>query len=895
MKKVIIAILLLIPILVILTISASGLLIASAFVDIPAESIVLKHSGEEVKSEEIILEEQNPLKKYMLFCEVFPGIATDEMIWASSDENIVEVIPSDSRKDAAEITFKDYGSVDVTCTSKKNTSISARVTFYVTGKLPGYIVFGDYSGETFESLTMRRYDVTSVLASVKPAISVRGAKVQWSSSDTSVVKVDNNGVLTALKEGNATITATVTTTKTVSKELPVIVTGTSVLTQKTVYSAEDSFDVSPYLTAAATVEGGTLRDLSRLGYFETEEVTVHFGDDTEMLTVVRVPSDKSVVIENLHELKKGALSSFISLGSSNVELRAIALDGSTSPVTWHSTDTAVIRVENGRLYAAGSGSAEVFAALSGYESERVTVRVTSTVDDFILSERDYLDKVGLLQERVFGNYTYQDGQYTREYALTVRSFPEGASIESYTFESANREVATVNDSGVVTFAEDVQDKSVTIIATAYNQEGLPVRRSYTFRMVNGVNVGVGVGKAHFDASKGETPSFEPYFDLKTVASAERTKGIVLHTDIYYPKKSDGGTSIMNLTVPIYGNGNKLDGQFFVESVEDDEMLLLWDFDTFDKMPSHVDVSLVNLSLQATHPTTEDSKETFEELNRTGGGAISLKGNYIHEGSTMRLTVKGCLLQYAYSHINVAIGEVLLDGCILRNNSASAIVLQESSYCKADLKIKNCIFSHTIAPVAIACGNFDEILARDKGSSTGEVQFGSFELEGNIYVYNWKKLEEVQMSILPQNLKDKRANALVRGANDFLGKVIQEAFKKSDVENLYVDKDGVEWLNFSFLMIGLWENMNPYFNDATLHGDGLNVRYDPLHFSYAEVRADKAPSVSGLMALFSSIVDLQNNKTYHIGCKNESGEWNTLPGENYEIDDVTRARLRGEHA
>ena len=119
MKKVIIAILLLIPILVILTLNASGLLIASAFVDIPAESIVLKHGGERVKSEEIILEEQSPLWSYMLFSEVFPGIATDEIIWASSDPNVAEVIPSEDRKDAAEIVFKDYGSVDITCTSKK--------------------------------------------------------------------------------------------------------------------------------------------------------------------------------------------------------------------------------------------------------------------------------------------------------------------------------------------------------------------------------------------------------------------------------------------------------------------------------------------------------------------------------------------------------------------------------------------------------------------------------------------------------------------------------------------------------------------------------------------------------------------------------------------------------
>ena len=46
MKKVILCLLLLIPILVVLTIQASGKLIASALVDIPAESMVIKHAGE---------------------------------------------------------------------------------------------------------------------------------------------------------------------------------------------------------------------------------------------------------------------------------------------------------------------------------------------------------------------------------------------------------------------------------------------------------------------------------------------------------------------------------------------------------------------------------------------------------------------------------------------------------------------------------------------------------------------------------------------------------------------------------------------------------------------------------------------------------------------------------
>jgi len=897
MKKVIIAILLLIPILVILTIDASGLLIASAFVDIPAESIVIKHGGNELKSEEIILEEQNAAKRYTLFCEVFPGIATDEIEWESSNPDIAAVIPSESRKGSADMEFKDYGSVDVTCTSKKNTSISARVTFYITGRTPGYLLIADYSGNTLSEITLPLYASENLLASVKPAVSARGEKIQWCSDKADIVKVDQNGVITALSSGTAVITATVTVgEKTVSGLVTVTVSGTALLKQSVLYTAENSVNVATYLAETnATVEGGNSVNLSGMAEFESKPITVRYGSTVETFTIVKVQSLQTIVFENAYALQSGALSSFLSLGTSNVQLSAIALDGANPAVTWRTSDSGVVRVENGRLYAVGSGSAEITAEASGYRSESITVHVTNTVEDFRLSEVEYADKAGLLQERVFGNYTYQNGVYTRDYALSVRSFPEGASVESYTFESANTELATVSKTGVVTFASDVgEGKSVTITATAYNQEGLPVRRSYTFHLVNGVNVGVGVAKPHFDASKGERPeNFDPYWDIQTVAHAAETKAIVLHTSVYYPSKKEGGTSIMNLTVPIYGNGNKLDGQFYMETVEDDEMLLMWDFTKFTNMPENLNVSLINLNLQATQPTTEDSKETFEELNKTGGGAIGMKGEYPNPKNRMNLIVKGCLFQYAYGHINFAIGDIVLDGCILRNNSASAIVLQQSSYGQSNLKIKNCIFSHTIAPVAIACGNFDEILARDNGESTGGTQFGNFELEGEIYVYNWKKLKEVQMSILPQNLKNKRANALVKGANSLLAEVIQQAFMRSSADNLYTDKEGEDWLNFSFLLLGLWADMNPHFNAAEASSDGVNIRFDPNYYNYAEVQADKAPTASGLMSFFSGIVDLKNNKTYHIMSRDGKGNWNTLPGENYEINDVTRARLAGE--
>ena len=914
MKKVILCLLLLIPILVILTIDASGKLIASALVDIPVESVLIKHGGEVLESKEIYLEEyKGTEKKFTVFCEVFPGIATDKMIWESSDPAIAEVVPDEKREDAANVIFRDYGTVDIVCTSEKNSSITARATLYIGGLIPGRLEIVDYAGNDAAEITIPRYAVKSLLASVKPARSVKEEKIAWSSENASIVKVDNNGVITAVAEGTTTVTATVTARNvTVSDSVRITVAGSALVKQREVYVAGDTIDLTPYLADGATVQGGNVVTAQELAAFESKRVTVVKEGVTEEIRVVKVDTTKTLVVENYYALAEGALSAYIALGTSNLELKAYALDGSTPTVVWRSSNEAILRVTDARVYAVGSGTAYVYPYAEGYVGQRVTISVTSPVEDFRLYENPFKDTVGLLQERVFGNVTYLNGSYTNNYQMRLLSvYPAGIGIEAFTFESADAEVATVTERGLVTFKDNVDGKTVTISATAYNQEGMAVRQLYTFHLVKGVNVGYGQESNIFDKSKGEKPSFSSYDDFKAVAANPNAGAIVLLADVYFRAKSDGGVTIKNTACSIYGNGKKLDGQFFIDSVEDGEKLLLWDFAEYPNMPKHLSVRIVNTNLQATQPTSDDAEAAFTELSAKGGGAIGTRHAYPSEDCSFDLYVQGCLFQYAYGHVNVSIGDNVFDGCIFRNNSASAIVLQQSSYGVANAKIKNCIFSNTIAPVGIACGNFDDILDRFASKNGLSSQFGKFELEGTNYIYNWKMLKEVQMNLLPQNLENDTAASWVGIFNEKLGKIIQEAFEMSEIENLYVEdieeynsltkfldrKDYLEkhaWLNFSFLMIGIWENMNPQVNPTDPSERGIKVVFDEEQYQMIKVRAEDAASIGGLLGIASTFgVDLETNETFHIVCRDKGGLFNTKPGETYTIGPEVYARLRGE--
>ena len=915
MKKVILCLLLLIPILVILTIDASGKLIASALVDIPAESMLIKHGGEVLESDEINLEDyKDTAKKYTVFCEVFPGIATDEILWKSSNPDVASVTADPKRANAADVTFHDYGSADIICTSKKNSSITARATMYVGGLIPGYMTVGDYENKDLESVTIARYTGKSLLASVKPARSVQESKVLWASSDPQVATVDNNGVVNALKEGETTITATVTAReKTVSDSLKVIVSGEALSTAQVIYATGELCDISSYLGAGVTADGGSEIAIGSLSSFEEVAVTLRKGSVTEEIHVVKLDKANSLEIENYHLLAEGALSSFLALGTSNLELKAFVPNGGATPqYRWRSSDESVIRIEGHRVYAVGSGSAVITPYYDGYVGRSITLQVTQPVEDFRLRDTAFGDKVGLLQERVFGNRTYVNGGYSSQYTMEIASVsPKEAGIEAFTFDSSNPDLATVDDNGVITFARDLKgEEEVTLTATAYNQQGVQVRESYVYHLVDGVNIGVGMEKQYFDRATGGRPSFAPYFDLKAVAADRGVKAIVLHTDVYMAPKAEGGTSIHNMTASIYGNGYKLDGQFFIDSVEEPEKMILWEFDKFTDMPEKVEVEIVNTNLQCTQPTSDDAEKAFTELSTRGGGAIGTLNGYPSGNHSFALKVKGCLFQYAYGHVNIAIGDSEFDGCIFRNNSASAVVLQQSSYGVGNIKIKNCIFSNTIAPVGIACGNFQDILSRIKKEERNS-QFGAFELEGTNYVYNWKKLKDVQMDLLPQSLDDSAAASLVNSFNPVLGKIIREAFEESEIENLYVEdietykslqsyidkKDYLEnhaWLNFSFLMLGIWDDLNPQVNNPSSTENGLKVTFDPEIYQMLAVHAEAAPSISSALKFAKMMnIDIEKNMTYHIVCRDQKGAFNTAPGDTYTIDTQTYARLRGE--
>ncbi len=167
--------------------------VAGSYAETFANEQGMKFVNKEVNAEEVTLS-QSELKlnkgdKGKLVMTVTPADFTDEVTWKSSDPDVVTVDDSGqiSAKSVGEATVKvQVGNVSASC----SVTVVQPVTSISLDK---------------KSLEMDALDTYQLAARVSPS-DAADKSVRWSSSDEKIASVDENGLVTALKKGNATIT-----------------------------------------------------------------------------------------------------------------------------------------------------------------------------------------------------------------------------------------------------------------------------------------------------------------------------------------------------------------------------------------------------------------------------------------------------------------------------------------------------------------------------------------------------------------------------------------------------------------------------------------------------------------------------------------------------------------
>lgn len=307
------------------------------------------------------------------------------------------------------------------------------------------------------SLSMRVDESRELVATVLPS-NADNKGITWSSSDTSVVTVDNNGVVESIKEGTATITVK---TKdggkeakcqvTVSKDAPATVDVSSISLNKS--SLPLKVDESESLrvkiepsnatdttvlwsssnTSVATVSASGLVTAKSPG---TATITVKSADGKKEARC-QVTVQENVVAVSSVSLNKSSIPLKVN-GSKRLVATVLPSNATDTSVSWSSSNTSVATVSSsGVVTGKSAGTATITVkTTSGSKTATCVVTVSSEVQATVA-----VTKVTLNDKTL--------DLYEKEHdSLEAIITPDNATNQELVWSSDKESVATVKD-GVV--------------------------------------------------------------------------------------------------------------------------------------------------------------------------------------------------------------------------------------------------------------------------------------------------------------------------------------------------------------------------------------------------------------------------------------------------------------
>ena len=384
-------------------------------------------------------------EKALLTATVSPSNATDKTVrWSSSQKSVATV------SNAGQVTAIGNGTAVITATAG-NKSAKCAVTVQ-----DGVIVVESVSLSE-ESLTLGEGETAILVVTILPGDATDKA-ITWTSSDEAVATV-SNGVVTAVKEGTATITATAGGKSaqcivTVKKD---VVAVTGITLSQTTLSLEEGKSVTLTATvqpsnatnktvswsssnaAVATVSDGVVTAVKE----GTATITATAGDKSAQCTVT---VKRGVVAVTSITLSQTTLT--LKEGENATLIPTVYPDNATDKtVIWDSSDVTVATVSlTGVVTAVKEGIATI-TATAGDKSAQCTVTV----------KKDVVAVTGITLSQT--TLSLEEGKSA---TLIATVQPSNATDKTVSWSSSNTSVATVSN-GVVTA---VKEGTATITATA---------------------------------------------------------------------------------------------------------------------------------------------------------------------------------------------------------------------------------------------------------------------------------------------------------------------------------------------------------------------------------------------------------------------------------------------
>ena len=402
-------------------------------VEIRAQRVTLKNSKVTVKSGKSVT------LKYTLS----PKNTTDKnLIWSSSNPKIATV------NSKGVVTGVKGGKVTITAKTKNNKKARCTVTVVQT---PDAVKLSTNKISIYEGAS------STLKAQVVPS-NANNLKVTFSSSNPKVATVTSKGVIKAVSLGQAVITVKAVengksakcvvnvlrhaSSVSISPASLSITEGTSKALSATVLPASASNKAVKWSTSNPSVavvsQNGVVTAVS--GGDAVITATTVDGGKTARCTVKVLVSVAGVVLE---ESEKTLADGETFALSATVQ----PSNASNKSLLWESSNENVATVDkNGVVTALNPGSAEITVkTVDGSFTAKATINVFRTAKTILLNTESATVSVG------------------SEVTLSAQVLPEDTLDKTVTWESSDREIATVDENGVVTAHKS---GTVQIIATA---------------------------------------------------------------------------------------------------------------------------------------------------------------------------------------------------------------------------------------------------------------------------------------------------------------------------------------------------------------------------------------------------------------------------------------------
>lgn len=742
MKKIIVFMLLLLPLIIV----ASVLLavdIISVEAYIPVEKIVLNQSYVE-----LALSEQNYDE---LVATVYPTSANDRKVsWKVED---VKKTVSTYDGIAAEVdtsgkvSFFTYSTFNVVASAAGK---SATCTFYIKGDKVESV-------EILSNISSIATGESSLLSAVFHPIDAIVKNVLWQSSNNAVLSVDNNGIVTGKASGKATVTVSVVGEEISAMKEITVTTGVSMYGES--FFASEGFSLAG-IENPKIISGGRISDDNKL-YFYTNKVIL--SSNGKEITITNCQSD-DIIIENAsffvdYKLKVGKLP----LTLSAIYREAGRTDKPS--VTWISSDTTKADINNDGLVLAKETGLVTFTVKDNEtpKTQIIAIKVVKPVSLIVLQNEE--NKLGIAQERIYGNKNLVDGKYEKSYVDIKFAIPTNANINEFIYEvmdegkayfEGNRLYFTENIVGIEKF-------TIKISAKERPYESVEVFTLYEIMVGDGVNC-------------------KDYNDLRATVDAKEI--VFLQSDIHFAS----GMKKFVLKNHFYGNGFSFEGMEYPNKKEETNLLEI----------GGSNITLSNLRISFDDP---------EKINDTKGlnGYLLMIGQKEQEERFENIVVEYCTFENGYYAVSIHNSDATINGCIMRNASNFGIYLPsdkkengESDY--SNLVLQNNIISNIIAP---AVGIVTEAPDLENQSS--------LKIKGFIDIYNWQDLSSSNNKMFNREII-KNNNALDGIVKGLINNMLDKELKKEEYNEIKHSKnDGnmqYQYIHLGMIKVGA-------FNESTV--------------------------------------------------------------------------------